>query len=299
MENQPADMIIEKKKLLRYTGCNVRVEVPAGVTAIGEEAFARTAVREIILPDTVCRIGRQSFAYSKLETIQLPEKLKYIGDGVFAGTCLQRIELPGGVAKIPWQAFAFCTQLEEVVLPAGLEQIGSDAFHGCERLKKINLEDLAARIEDGAFGMCDALADENGFIIIHGTLHKSIAIYRAEKIVLPSAVRRIGSFAFHTMDGISRRKKCCSEIVVPDTVEELGRSAFSCCTVLEEITLPEHLGQIPNGCFYGCEKLKKVHMGEHTHFEPGAFAGSGFEAEARHILAQRKERNVTKGSRYV
>ena len=278
--------VIEKKKLVRYTGLEVRVEVPNGITAIGEEAFARTPVREVVLPDTVTRIGREAFTHTKLERVQLPPNLKSIGNAAFAFSGLRRIEIPDGVGKIPWQAFNGCVELEDVILPRTLTRIENSAFRECRSLQKINLDDISAEIADGAFDMCDSLADEEGFVVIGGTLHKSIAIYRAENISIPPTVRRVGDFSFHTMDDVKHGKRFCTSVVVPDTVVELGYSAFSSCTVLEEITLPDHISRIPGGCFYGCSRLKKVHMGENTTFELSTFEGSGFTVEAKKILAR-------------
>lgn len=282
MEEQ--DFVIEKKKLIRYTGSAERVEVPQGVTAIGEGVFARKNVREVILPDTVTRIGREAFAWSRLETIRMPAKLKTISDRAFASTPLRRIEIPAGVVKIGWEVFSGCMELEAVGLPEGLQKIDGSAFQNCRSLVKIDL-DHVTEIADGAFSMCDGLADENGFVVIRGTLHKSIGIYRAQHITLPATVRRVGSFAFNTLDGVGRRGRFCTSIVVPETVEELGYSAFASCTVLEEITLPDHLKEIPGGCFYGCNRLKKVRMNPDTRFEARAFENSGFEAEAKRLCA--------------
>lgn len=284
MQELCPDFVIEKKKLVRYTGNAERVAVPQGVTAIGEGVFARKNVREVILPDTVTRIGREAFAWSRLEIIRMSAKVKTIGSQAFAGTPLRQIEIPAGVSKIAWETFSGCAALETVILPEGLQKIEGSAFRECRNLRQINLEHVTG-IDDGAFWMCDGLADENGFVVIHGTLHKSIALYRAQQITIPPTVRRVGSFAFHTLDDGMPRKKFCTSIVVPDTVEELGYSAFASCTVLEEITLPDHLTQIPGGCFYGCDRLKTVRMGQNTRFEPRAFENSGFEAEAKRLCA--------------
>ncbi|MBO5313497.1 MAG: leucine-rich repeat protein [Clostridia bacterium] len=82
----------------------------------------------------------------------------------------------------------------------------------------------------------------------------------AEKITVPSTykgekVTKIGNGAFiPTAD-----PEChLMSISIPDTVEEIGSSAFKGCERLTEITLPSSVTAIGNGAFENCISLERV-----------------------------------------
>ena len=49
-----------------------------------------------------------------------------------------------------------------------------------------------------------------------------------------------------------------TSVVLPETIEYIGRRAFYCCSNLTSITLPESLTSIGNFAFDGCGRLKEV-----------------------------------------
>ena len=48
------------------------------------------------------------------------------------------------------------------------------------------------------------------------------------------------------------------EIVIPDSVVEIGKGAFQNCTSLEKVVLPKNIENIPNNLFLNCKKLEKL-----------------------------------------
>lgn len=75
-----------------YTGSNLHVTVPSHfgdlpVTGIGEDAFRASAVKTVVLPETVTEIGWFAFADNPtLQSVVLPASLTAIGYGAFDGT---------------------------------------------------------------------------------------------------------------------------------------------------------------------------------------------------------------------
>lgn len=55
--------------------------------------------------------------------------------------------------------------------------------------------------------------------------------------------------------GSARKLK---RVVLPETLETLGKGAFAGCNSLEEIVIPEGVKVIPSRCFAGCSNLKRV-----------------------------------------
>jgi len=114
-------------------------EIPSGVTAIEERAFA----------------GSKS-----LTQIVVPETLAIMGAGAFSGCdALEAFLLPEGaaLAAIPESAFSGCSSLTHVKLTPGVTAIASNAFFGCSALEQVEIPAETTQIASSAFGMSDNL----------------------------------------------------------------------------------------------------------------------------------------------
>ena len=60
---------------------------PSSLKTIGDEAFSGTAVKSVVLPDSVESIGARAFANNDaLKTVYIPASVNYIGDQAFEGS---------------------------------------------------------------------------------------------------------------------------------------------------------------------------------------------------------------------
>lgn len=85
-----------------------------------------------------------------------------------------------------------------------------------------------------------------------------------KEFVIPDSVTYFSAFGLINLE----------EIIIPDNVTELGKSAFWNMKKIEEITLHEGITVIPDSAFSGCKSLKKVEFkGEITELGEGAFSG--------------------------
>lgn len=50
------------------------------------------------------------------------------------------------------------------------------------------------------------------------------------------------------------------EVIMGDSIETIGMSAFNLCTKLQSVKLSENLKIIPEKCFYGCVSLKDIYL---------------------------------------
>lgn len=121
---QPADRSpefhIKDGELIRYTGRGGTVWIPAGVTAIGQNAFlGRSDITAIQLPFTLTKIGQSAFqGCTGLTEIQLPRSLVVLSAYAFRQcTALRRVQFVRTPAAIGGGAFADCTQLTDVAFP--------------------------------------------------------------------------------------------------------------------------------------------------------------------------------------
>jgi hypothetical protein len=72
--------------------------------------------------------------------------------------------------------------------------------------------------------------------------------------IVPDGVVSIAEYAFAGSD--------ISEINLPESLERIGKDAFTNCYYLEEITIPDGVTKINDGVFIYCESLKTVNLPE-------------------------------------
>lgn len=125
--------VIQNGTLKKYMGVAKKVAIPKGVTAIGEEAFAKQTITEVIIPKGVTDIGEGAF--SECEG-------------------LKEMVIPEGVTSIGKWAFSYCGSLEKVILPQSLVSIGNEAFLECGNLSGIKIPKNVAKIGRRVFEQC-------------------------------------------------------------------------------------------------------------------------------------------------
>ena len=136
-----------------FRGCTSLSEVSVGksVATIGSLAFADTALRSIIIPDTVVSIGFGILRNTSVESIQVPffggsrntsnAYLGYIfgasgyaGNGYYVPSTLKRVVVSDSCTVIPAYSMYGCTSVLDVVIGSGVSEIGISAFAGCESI---------------------------------------------------------------------------------------------------------------------------------------------------------------------
>ena len=253
-----------------FSSCKniTEITMPDSVTEIGEWAFSNCKnLTEITIPDGVTEIGDSAFLGCKrLAEITIPDSVTEIGGGAFSNcTSLSKVKLPNSLTKIGYSAFSDCKRLTEITIPDSVTEIGNYAFDRCTSLSKVQLSNGLIKIGDYAFGYCKSLAE----------------------ITIPDSVTEIGGGAFSrcsslvditvspdnkncvSVDGVLFSKDMSillaypagnnrSTYIVPDSVTEIGNSAFSGCTSLKELTIPDSVTEIGRSAFKGCINLTDI-----------------------------------------
>lgn len=79
------------------------------------------------------------------------------------------------------------------------------------------------------------------------------------KLILPDTVESIGKAAFAGCYGLTSAD-------LPDNLREIGEGAFIGCKALETVELPALLDTLREYAFYDCDKLRTVTFGSHLQF---------------------------------
>ena len=261
------------------------------ITAIDDNAFYKSNVERLILPDSINYIGNYAFAEStKLKGISTPDDLVTIGDNAFYGcTRLKSFKTSEKTTTIGSSAFRKCVSLETLVLREGLETIKVGAFGRCSSLEEVLIPKSVTNIGGAIFTYCTDLeeikvadgnekykAETNCLIdienneLISGCKKSSIpngvitigesafeGISELKKINFPDSVKTIETGAFH---GCSKLGLESNGSVNFNKVEVIGRLVFSNCNSLIYVNLSGNLSEVGANAFANCEKLETVYI---------------------------------------
>ena len=233
--------IIETATNTLIAGCQNTV-IPNNVTSIGDDAFYDCyKLTSITIPNSVTEIGHSAFKYC---------------------SALTSISLPNSVTKIGDFAFNHCSALSSITLPESVTELGDFAFCHCFALSSITIPDSVTEIGLGAFTGCSALTSiivesgnptydsrDNCQAIIETSSNKLIA--GCQNTVIPNSVTEIGYSAF-------RECKSLTSITIPDSVTTMGNLVFCCCESLRAVTIPKSVKIIGEEAFLGCSALTSL-----------------------------------------
>lgn len=236
-----------------------QVNIPDGVTHIGDDAFGFATLTTVILPDSVISVGKEAFARSSsLKTVVIGKGLVALGAKIFYfDNELETILVDGGnpnfcvkdgvlfnsdqsvllqypnrrpgvayaipetVTTIAQAAFAWNTGLKAVTIPDSIEIIGVDAFE-LSRLEEVTFSKHLRVIGDGAFAQC----------------------FRLHNVEFPNSLKMIGKAAFcHNLS--------MTKIYIPDSVVHIGNCAFQLCTGVTEVFIGRNIAHIGYKAFSG------------------------------------------------
>lgn len=131
--------------IIEYMGIgdNEKLEIPeeiegkkvVAIGGIGEDEdasvfWAKNALKEVIIPDSIKIIGDQSFAYCEnLEKVTFGTGVETLGEGAFAWCPnLKSVEFSEGFKSIGTYVFVGNDALEKAIIPASCTEIGQDNF---------------------------------------------------------------------------------------------------------------------------------------------------------------------------
>ena len=223
---------------------------------------AAKKAKSFVIPDTVKTVGGYAFACSSIEEITLPESIQFIGQYAFT-LCgsLNRVNAPSldtwcdiyfsGTESNPLyyghDLYIDGNPVTDIVV----DKLNFTAFVGCHTLKTVVIEDGITVIEPYSLAECvnlKSVALPKTLKTIESNAFTGSGI---EYIVFPDSLTEIGSTAFN---GCTRLKN----FKLPSGLEKIGYSAFANCDSLTEVTVPDSVTAIESGIFRECDNLVSV-----------------------------------------
>ena len=289
-------------KVTDYTGESTRVIIDdtyknVPVTLISAEAFHRSALTSIVIPESVKEIGDRAFYYCEnLTKINIPASIEKIGFRTFVN-CVSLTEIKVDEKNAVYKdidgilytkdgktlvSYALGKEDISFTVPFGVEIIANGAFSCSQSLTSIEFSDTVTTIETNAFDGCVNLSD----ITFGKSLTKvgrfafsdcSTELYTTYEngiyvgangnpfvILIEVTDKNLDSYAINENTLIIAGDifyDCArlESIVIPERVVAIGEVAFYACTRLVEIYIPDSVTMILSLAFYGCDELAEIY----------------------------------------
>jgi len=195
------------------------------------------------------------------DVLNLPPSLNIIEEEAFYGDLsLDKVVLGENVTSIGARAFSN-SGLKEITLTEAVTFIADDAFEGCEQCKINAPEGSYAYFWCVEHGYIDRPAESPAkdftYEPLNGLYAKITKYVGTDKfVVIPEkiddyTIQVIGVEAFFDNQQVEY-------IIVPDTVTEFQKQAFSCCYALKDIDMGNGVTTIGNWVFYDNPSLKSI-----------------------------------------
>jgi len=277
--------VVSIQKTVRHNGCNYTVK------EIGDEAFYRSGLTSITIPNSVTSIGDKAFYNcSGLTSVTIGNSVKSIGSNAFNGCSgLTSITIPNSVTSIGDKAFYNCSGLTSVTIGNSVKSIGDYVFNNCTALTSVTIPNSVTSIGDYAFKSCSGLTSvtisnsvtsigEGAFMNCSGLTSVHISDLAAwckisfggnysnpledahhlflngteiHDLVIPNNVTSIGSRAFYKCEGLT-------SVTIPNSVKSIGCYAFTYCSNIKSVTIPNSVTSIDQATFASCRGLTSV-----------------------------------------
>ena len=235
---------------------------------LGEYAFARSDIKEIIIPDGFVVPEGAFSSCDKLVRV-------VIGDDVVIGTNAfynnnyhanpETVTIEGFGTFVVYYV-VFDGPINELIIGDNVT-IGDGAFYGAAKLKSVTIGD-GATIGDFAFYNCASLSNIDlskvisiGESAFSGDIHFGYQDENYQNI----HVTEKGEYATRSYTPLLTRVDLSS-------LTSLGNNAFAACGELREVKLGSKLDVIPDGAFQSCTLLSSINLENITSVGAYAFA---------------------------
>ena len=154
------------------------------------------------------------------------------------------------VTEIGNYAFQNNKTITELVLPEGIKEIGCDVINQATKIAKMNIPSTVNyifRLGDGSPLISNDANYTDGMLYIDNCLLDAKTDLSG-KITVKDGTRLIAGYTFYGCKEIT-------EIVLPETVQEIGDYAFRSCKKLQGINIPEGITVLRRGTFGYCDDL--------------------------------------------
>ena len=265
------DGVLEFPELKTKYGSNISI--------IQTDAFTfkklGIAIKKLTIPNTITEIGMSAFYGNELTELSIPASVKEIKPSAFARNQISQLNLSEGLEKIFPFAFEY-NQLKEVVIPDTVTEIRKEAFgnnpgdggNGKVTLYIKDIDKVTFPYDDLGKERYNIQPKSNGNsqeelkskayteddFKIEGVCFNSLTEQGKEKLKAKNGVLEIPVLKASNGNYVSKierfnfRKLGIKQLIIPDTIKEIGRHAFY-ENEITELTIPGSVSDIEDNVF--------------------------------------------------
>lgn len=232
-------------------------------------------LKSVVIPDTVQYIEKGMFENcASLKHVSLPENLEYIQDDLFKNCAsLESVYIPCAIKYISKSAFTNCPNFKTIYTMSSSSVIAEYTWNNKEHpnLKVINsdpssiVQDDDTKIDNEYKLYKTNTSPQFAYIIKDGTI-TIVGVDDSDynNVVIPDKINNIKVTKINRAQGgktelhLFENNKNLKSVVIPDSIEEIGPSAFSNCTSLENVKMSANIKSICSEAFKNCTSLKSI-----------------------------------------
>ena len=277
-----------KTELVAVPCSTTNYVLPETVAKISKGALSGLQTKGAIDLSGVTELGAYALAGSSFTSVKLNPAITVIPEGLFAETsALKSITGLNGVTKIEPYAFRGCAvenyefdELTEIgesafresgiktIVAGKLEVIGERAFNGCGKLGEAQFPSVRS-IGENAF-LSSGIVNAGFGAVTEMGASAFVNANKLQSVTFGDGTTVIGASAFTS----NAKRETLASVVLPETVKEIGASAFFNCSAIENINL-DGVEFIGDYAFFGCGNLKSAELNAAKQIGNGAFSSTG------------------------
>lgn len=259
--------------VIRYVNPR-RIEIPASVEYIGENAFRKNELTEVVFHDGLLTIAKNAFSENQLTSVSIPGTVTNIQENAFYQNKIVNLELAEGIQEIGNSAFNN-NAITTLTVPASVISIGSGFGSS---LINVYCNPLTPPSSSNPFAEASIYVPTGKGTVYRNQWGASARIIDSEDEILTINVKTAGTLYsrvlaqdFNITDVIRLKLKGTlndddwitisnmSNLYDLDlselNIEELPSGFFHNKTNLNKLTLPNTLLSIEDNAFEGCSHL--------------------------------------------
>ncbi|MBR2138088.1 MAG: leucine-rich repeat protein, partial [Bacilli bacterium] len=218
----------------------LEIELPNSLIYLGDNCFySCNNLNKITIDKNLSYLGSAAFAYCTIDDININNENSCYGflNGIlydkntnkliYSNLETSSINIPSFITSISDYAFCGNNNISEIKFN-NVEQIGDYAFINCANLEYIYNDDKVCRVNKNAF-VGTKWFNNSDFELIVGSVLLKYSDNEETTYSVPTHIEYISDYAFHS--------KSLTEVIISETIELIGNSAFINCNNLKKVYL--------------------------------------------------------------